>query len=65
MGTFSNKGGPTLNSHGGYVLGRLCGTECRTDEVSNIGMMGFGFSATVVSHFFQYLGGYMFLTLFQ
>jgi len=34
-----------------------CGAESRTDEVSNIGIMGFGSSATRLSHFFQYLGG--------
>jgi len=32
-------------------------TESRTDEVSNIGMMGFGSTATGLSHFFQFLGG--------
>jgi hypothetical protein len=57
FGNFSNRGGPTLNLHGGYVLGRLCGTESRTDEVSNRGMMGFGSSASGLSHFFQYLRG--------
>ena len=56
MGDFSNRGGPTLNSHGGYVLGKLCGTESRTDEVSNIAVMGFGSLATRLSHFFWYLG---------
>jgi hypothetical protein len=57
FGNFLNRGVPTLNSCGGYVLGSLCGTESRTDEVSNRGMMGFGFSATGLSHFFQYLRG--------